>query len=101
MPFSRSTFTVDINELAILVFQATRHSEAEEICREWTEQHLSKLFADGVLQSDAPASVNVRIAHANERAAYEAATVPSSSSDDVTLVYLVDFVPDETISQSR
>jgi hypothetical protein len=91
MPFSRSTFTAEINEVAIFVFQATRHSEAEEICRQWTAQYLSKLLASGVLQSTAAASVNVRIAHA---------TVQPASTDGVTLVYLVDFVSDATISQS-
>jgi hypothetical protein len=100
MPFSRSTFTAEINEVAIFVFQATRHSEAEEICRQWTAQYLSKLLASGVLQSTAAASVNVRIAHADERASYEGATAQPASSDGVTLVYLVDFVSDETIGQS-
>jgi hypothetical protein len=92
MPFSRSTFTVDINGVAIFVFQAKRHSEAEEVCREWTAQHLSKLLARDVLESDAPPSINVRIAHADERAAYEAANVQAASEHDVTLVYLVNFV---------
>jgi hypothetical protein len=92
MPFSRSTFTVDINGVAIFVFQAKRHSEAEGVCRKWTAQHLSTLLARDVLESDAPPSINVRIAHADERAAYEAANVQAASEHDVTLVYLVNFV---------
>jgi hypothetical protein len=83
---------VDINGVAIFAFQAKRHSEAEEVCREWTAQHLSKLLAQNVLESDAPPSINVRIARADERAAYEAANVQVASEDDVTLVYLVNFV---------
>ncbi|WP_156439491.1 hypothetical protein [Bradyrhizobium valentinum] len=92
MPFSRSTFTVDINGVAIFVFQAKRHSEAEEVCREWTAEHLSELLARNFLESDAPPSINVRIAHADERSAYETANAQVASEDDVTLVYLVNFV---------
>jgi len=87
MPFSRSTFTVDVNGVAILVFQTKRHSEAEEVCREWTAQHLKD-----VLESDATPSINVRIAHADERAAYAAANIQVASEDDVTLVYLANFI---------
>jgi hypothetical protein len=87
MPFSRSTFTVDINGVATFVFQTKRHSEAEEVCREWTAQHLSTLLASDVLTDAAP-SIKVRIAHPDERTAYAAANVQVTSEDDVTLVYL-------------
>ena len=93
MSFSNSTFTVEINGAPIFVFQAKRHSDAEEICREWTEGYLADLLAKEVLVYDGNPSVKVRLARANELTAYKAAPDASTSPDDVKLVYLVDYSP--------
>jgi hypothetical protein len=93
MAFSYSTFTVEINEVPIFVFQATRHSEADEICREWTEKHLDEWLAKEAAVYDPHPSIKVRLAHPDERASYENATDTSASTGDIKLVYLVNFAP--------
>ena len=90
MPFSNSTFTVDINGVPIFVFQAKRHGDAEEVCREWTETYLADLVAKDLVVYDANSSIKVRLARSDELTAYQTAT---SSSDDVKLVYLVNLSP--------
>jgi hypothetical protein len=89
MSFSNSTFTVDINGVPIFVFQAKRHVDAEEICREWTETHLPDLLAKDFLVYDANSSIKIRLARQDELSAYQKATKASSSADDVKMVYLV------------
>jgi hypothetical protein len=93
MSFTNSTFTVEINGAPIFVFQAKRQSDAEEICREWAERYLADLVAKDVLVYDGNPSIKVRLARANELAAYGVAPDASTSPDDVKLVYLVDYFP--------
>jgi hypothetical protein len=93
MPFSNSTFTVDINGAPIFVFQAKRHGDAEEVCSEWTETYLADLVAKDLVVYDANSSIKVRLARSDELTAYQTATDATSSSDDVKLVYLVNLSP--------
>ena len=69
MPFSRSTFTVEIDGVPTFVFQATRQIEAEEICSEWCAKNLQHLIELNII--DARASTKVRIARSNERTKFE------------------------------
>jgi hypothetical protein len=39
MDFARSTFTVEVNQTATLVFQAKRAAEAEDIGFAWAQDH--------------------------------------------------------------
>ena len=65
MPFSRSTFIVEINGVPTFVLQATRQSEAEEICSDWSAENLQHLIELNII--DPRASTKVRIARSNER----------------------------------
>ena len=86
MPFSRSTFTVEINGVPTFVFQATRQSEAEEICSDWSAENLQHLIELNII--DPRASTKVRIARSNERAVYETEVANADSHETVPLVYL-------------
>ena len=89
MSFSYSTFAVEIDGVPMLVFQAGKHSEAEEICREWTEKNLSDLCAKYAVVYDANSSIKVRLARPAERASYQnATTTDTAASQGVRLVYL-------------
>ena len=70
MSFSLSTFTVEINAIPTIAFQAKWHAEAEEFGREWANLHWDKLSKD---QHSPPRIIKFRLASAIERAAYEAA----------------------------
>jgi bifunctional non-homologous end joining protein LigD len=89
MPFSRSTFTVEIDGVPTFVFQATRQIEAEEICSEWCAINLQHLIELNII--DARASTKVRIARSSERAEYENKVAGASSKETVPLVYLKNF----------
>jgi hypothetical protein len=89
MPFSRSTFTVEIEGVPAFVFQATRQIEAEEICSEWCAKNLQHLIELNII--DARASTKVRIARSSERAEYENKVAGASSQETVPLVYLKNF----------
>jgi hypothetical protein len=89
MPFSRSTFTVEIDGVPAFVFQATRQIEAEEICSEWCAKNLQHLIELNII--DARASTKVRIARWSERAQYEAEVAGASTKEELPLVYLKEF----------
>jgi hypothetical protein len=89
MPFSRSTFTVEIDGVPAFVFQAARQIEAEEFCSEWCAKNLQHLIELNII--DAGASTKVRIARANERAEYETGVANANSNETVPLVYLANF----------
>jgi hypothetical protein len=89
MSFSQSTFTIEINGAAALVFQAKWHSEADEISRGWTEYHRDQLSTKGRFGSDFPSIVKVRVARPNEKAAYDESG-RAEFYEGVKLVYLID-----------
>ena len=89
MTYSISTFTIEIDGTATAVLQAKWHSEADEICQGWTQYHWEQLLTKGRHGLEFPPIVKVRLARADERAAYnEGATV--EFYEDVKIVYLVD-----------
>ena len=46
MTYSISTFTIEIDGTATAVLQAKWHSEADEICRGWTQYHWEQLLTN-------------------------------------------------------
>jgi hypothetical protein len=89
MTYSISTFTIEIDGTPTAVLQAKWHSEADEICQGWTQYHWEQLLTKGRHGLKFPPIVKVRLARADERAAYnEGATV--EFYEEVKIVYLVD-----------
>jgi hypothetical protein len=72
MSFSNSTFTVEISGIAAAAFQVKWHSEAD-VCRAWVQQHWDQLKTNRRHGSQLPAVVRLRLAHADEKAAYDLA----------------------------
>jgi hypothetical protein len=98
MPFSRSTFTVEIDDVPTFVFQAKPQIEAEVICSEWCAQNLQRLIELNII--GARAATKVRIARSDERAKYETEVLGvNNNKETVPLVYLkkylTSFPPEE------
>lgn len=90
MDFSRSTFTVEINQTPTLVFQAKRATEAEDIGFGWAQDHAHQISTKGPYGTDLPAVIKVRVARLAEKAAYEAKGNNTEVYKGVTIVHLVD-----------
>jgi len=91
MIYSCSTFTVEINGFPTVVLQTKWHSEAEQICRAWAQQHCDQLTTTGRHGGlKLPPIVKLRLAHADEKAAYEGAGREVEYHNGVKIVYLVD-----------
>jgi hypothetical protein len=90
MDFSLSTFTVEVNQTPTLVFQAKWAAEAENIGFGWAERHSDQISTKGSHGTDLPAVIKVRIARANEKAAYEAEGNNVEFYAGVKIVCLVD-----------
>ena len=90
MDFSRSTFTVEINQTPTLVFQAKRAAEAEDIGFGWAQDHSHLISTKGSQGTDLPAVIKVRIARPDERVAYDAKANNAEIYKGVAIVYLVD-----------
>jgi hypothetical protein len=90
MSFSLSTFTVEINRMSTIAFQAKWQAEADEICRDWANLHGDEI-AEGQIGGIAIARViKVRLASAPEKAIFEAAGDDAEYIGDVKIVRLVD-----------
>ena len=72
MDFSLSTFTVEINQIPTLVFQAKWATEADDIGFGWAKDHAQQISTKGSHGTDLPAVIKVRVARPDEKAAYEA-----------------------------
>ena len=90
MSFSNSAFTVEISGVAAAVFHSKWHSEADEVCRAWVRQHFDQLRINGRHGSELPAVVRLRLAHANEKAAYDLASGEVENYDGIKVINLVD-----------
>jgi hypothetical protein len=90
MSYSNSTFTIEISGMAAAVFKAKWYSEADEICRAWAQRHWEQLTTKGQRGSDLPAVVRLRLARADEKAAYDQASEEAEHHDGVKVVILVD-----------
>jgi hypothetical protein len=90
MDFSRSTFTLEVNQIPTLVFQAKRAAEAEDIGFGWAQDHSHRISTKGSHGTDLPAVIKVRVARPDEKAAYEAESGNVDVYAGVKIVYLVD-----------
>lgn len=91
MSYSISTFTVEINGVPAVVFQAKWHSEADEICRAWTNRHWDQLITKGRHAGlELEPIIKLRLAHADEKDVYGVGSLGAEHFGDVTVVYLVD-----------
>lgn len=91
MSYSHSTFTVEISSVPVVIFQTKWHREADEICRIWTQQHWDQLTTTGRHGGlELPPIIKLRLAHADEKAGYDAASKGAEYHDDVKVVYLID-----------
>jgi hypothetical protein len=72
--FSSSTFTVEINGIPTVAFQAKCHAEADEVGRGWAILHPDEHSNDPRGRLAMPPMIKVRLASAVEKAAHEAAT---------------------------
>jgi hypothetical protein len=87
---SISTFTIEVDGRPTLAFKARKYAEAEAICEdEGLRTRLSLLNSGQIPVCGDHATLVVRLAHPDEAVLYRQAAGASSSSDDVTLVYLV------------
>ena len=89
MDFTRSTFTVEVNQIPTLVFQAKWATEAEDIGFGWAQDHAQQILTKGPHGTDLPAVIKVRVARRDEKATYEAEGKVEIYRG-VTIVYLVD-----------
>jgi hypothetical protein len=89
MTYSNSTFTIEIDATPTAVLQAKWQSEADEICRGWTQYHWEQLLTKGHHGLEFPPVVKVRLARADERAAYDGEGGSVEFYEEVKIVYLV------------
>ena len=80
MEFKQSTFTVEVNQIPTLVFQAKWATEAEDIGFGWAQDHTQQISTKGPHGTDLPAVIKVRVARRDEKAAYEARKAMSTST---------------------
>jgi hypothetical protein len=91
MSYSSSSFTVEVNGVPAVVFQTKWHGKADEICRAWAHQHWDQLTTKGRHAGlELPPIIKLRLASADEKAAYEVASKGAEHHDGVKIVYLVD-----------
>jgi hypothetical protein len=90
MSFSNSTFTVEVSGVAAAAFQAKWHNEAKEVCRVWVHRHSDQLRTTGRHGSELPPVVRLRLAHPDEKNAYELGSGEAENYDGVRVVKLVD-----------
>lgn len=87
MNFSLSTFVVEVNGKAHIAFQTKWHGDAEQIGRDWVT-YRSDQFASEGHRASLPPIVKIRVATAQERAAYADDKNNSEFYADVKIVYL-------------
>lgn len=90
MSYSISTFTIEIDGTPTVVFQAKWHSEADEICRRWTQYHWEQLPRKELRGFELAPFVKVRLARADERARYGAEDASFEFYEEVKVVHLID-----------
>jgi hypothetical protein len=87
--YSISTFTIEIDGTPTAVLQTKWHSEADEICRGWTQYHWEQLLIKGRHGLEFPPVVKVRLSRADERAAYDEEGGSVGFYEEVKMVYLI------------
>jgi hypothetical protein len=90
MMFSASVFTVEINGVPRITFQAKWQADADHICRDWLHTHWDELSERGPRGLDLPPVYKLRLARAAERAAYEAEGTRFEFCGEVKVVNLIE-----------
>jgi hypothetical protein len=91
MSFSLSTFTVEINGSPTIAFQARWHADADDICRGWANLHWDEILSKGPRSGVAlPPIIQVRLARASEKTAYNVAGNDVEFYGEVKIVKLID-----------
>jgi hypothetical protein len=89
--FTFSVFTIEINGRPTLALQAKMYRDAERLCEHGRlRTTLSTITSHGVPLCDESATMNVRLATAEEAVLYRQATQSTEPSSDTNVVYLVD-----------
>jgi hypothetical protein len=89
--FTFSIFTMEVNGRPTLALQGKKHRDAERLCeQDRLRTELSTITSGGTPLCDANATMNVRLATAEEAVLYRQATQSTEPSSDTAVVYLVD-----------
>ena len=89
MSFSNTTFTIELNGMATVVFRTKWQSEADDIGRGWIGYHWHQLPTKGPLGEEVPLVQKIRIARPAEKASYETEGNSTEVYEEVKMVYLV------------
>jgi hypothetical protein len=88
--FSR-VFTLEVDSLPTLAFEASGTREAQQLCREsWLLNDLSILTSGGVRVRTANSKLSVRLASPDEATVFALVANKAKPSQDMVLAYLVD-----------
>jgi len=84
-------FTIEIDGVPTVAFEARRPREAAELCKEeWLRADLSTLSSNGVPLCGIGSKLRARIASEPERSVYREAAKEAKLSDDILFAYLVE-----------
>lgn len=92
MSFSISTFTVEIDAVPTVAFQAKWQADADQICRDWLHTHWDQLSVKGPRGIELPPMYRLRLARGSEREAYEAEGTGFEFCREVKVVHLIEVV---------
>jgi hypothetical protein len=92
MSFSPSTFTIEINGVPTVAFQAKWQVDADQICRDWLHTHWDKLSERGPGGIELPPIFKLRLARPTEREAYEVEGAGFEFCGKVKIVNLIEVV---------
>jgi hypothetical protein len=86
--YSRSLFVIEADWTPTVTFEAKWYTEAEVICRTWTNKHWKQLVVKGRGGVEYPPIIKLRLAHRNEIDAYAAENAEFEDQDGTRIVYL-------------
>src|ERR1700742_533806 len=88
MSFSPSTFTIEIDAVPTVAFQAKWQADADRVCKDWLHTHWEKISAKGPGGIEMPPIFKLRLARTAEKAAYEAEGTGFEFCGEVKIVKL-------------
>ena len=88
MSFSPSTFTIEIDAVPTVAFQAKWQADADRVCKDWLHTHWEKISAKGPGGIEMPPIFKLRLARTAEKAAYEAEGTGFEFCGEVKIVSL-------------
>ena len=92
MSFNLSTFTIDIDGVPTVAFQAKWQADADQICRDWLHTHWDELSERGPGGIELPPIFKLRLARVSEREAYEVGGTGFEFCGAVKVVNLIEVV---------